>query len=126
MLSYHGFGANRRVGRTPSEKLEEIQMGRDHMLHDESVGEFIRAIAFLNGKPKRKTINKSCSSYSLKHKAEMSFGDFKGGSYVSNGMFIAAALHLGFSHVRSRGDGQNAHFNIGRVSWRYMIGCGAR
>lgn len=60
---------------------------------------------------KRKTINTSINSYSLKHQAEKAIGQ-----YVSNGVLIAAAICAGFDFKRSSSTSPNACFNISKPS----------
>ncbi len=56
----------------------------------------------------RKTINTTATSYSFKHQAEKAIGE-----YVSNGAFIAAAIHAGFKYKIAPGSqNPNAYFNI--------------
>ncbi|MDT4738439.1 hypothetical protein [Bradyrhizobium sp. WYCCWR 12699] len=52
-------------------------------------------------------MNRTRSSYGLKHDAEREAGD-----YVANGMLIAAALALDFSAERTHAGSPNAYFNI--------------
>jgi len=66
--------------------------------------EFAVCNRWLSTKQKIKTINNKISSYGLKQKVEKRYGE-----YVSNGVFIAAALYNGFKIKKS---GPNAFFNI--------------
>jgi hypothetical protein len=59
-----------------------------------------------NARP-RKTINRNDSSYGWKHIVEKEIG-----KYVSNGAFIAAAIHSGFKFTAEGGYCPNAYFNI--------------
>jgi hypothetical protein len=59
-----------------------------------------------DGMDRRKTINRSRTSYTWKHMAERDKG-----MYVTNGEFICAALYLGYKMCKQRG-GPNAYFNI--------------
>jgi hypothetical protein len=56
-----------------------------------------------------KTINRRHSSYGLKHLAEPEIG------YVTNGAFIAAAVHCGFS-FETYPDSPNVCFGISEKS----------
>lgn len=60
----------------------------------------------VEGLSRRKTINRSRSSYTWKHMAERDQG-----TYIANGEFICAALYLGYKMSRQK-DGPNAYFNI--------------
>ena len=55
---------------------------------------------------RRKTINRSASSYNLKHIIEDLIGE-----YVSNGECIKAFIELGFNVAEQQG-GLNAYFNV--------------
>ncbi len=79
-------------------------------LREDGVSYFLRAVAWLNHIPRRKTVN--LGSYSLKHQAERWAGD-----YISNGAIIAAAIHLGFRIEPIFGT-PNARINVvGRTKW---------
>lgn len=55
----------------------------------------------------RKTLNTKMGSYGWKHVVETEIGH-----YVTNGAFIAAAIHCGFNYKRCSSDSPNAYFNI--------------
>lgn len=74
--------------------------------------EFNICCEWLQGCNQRKTINTSFSSYRLKHMVEAwakkaGLGD----EYVSNGAFVAAAIHMGFDW-KCDFDSPNVRFNI--------------
>ncbi|ABA88044.1 hypothetical protein Pcar_0786 [Syntrophotalea carbinolica DSM 2380] len=74
--------------------------------------EFILCCEWLHGCNQRKTINSSFSSYKLKHMVEAwARKSGKGNQYVSNGAFIAAAIHMGFDW-KPDFDSPNVRFNI--------------
>jgi len=78
--------------------------------------EFSVCCEWLRGCSKRKTINTSISSYRLKHMVEawakmVGLEDY----YVSNGAFIAAAIHMGFDW-KADFDSPNVRFNISKRS----------
>jgi len=82
------------------------------MLSPRAVDEFMKACRFLSQFGQRLTINTRSSSYGLKHEAERFHRELAGPDhdpYVSNGMLIAAAVHLGF---KLKQVGPNAYFNI--------------
>ena len=91
-LAPNGFFAPRCQPRT------EFDAARLTMTGDGRLGEFWRAMAFLIVCcDRRKTLNRRATSYGLKHAVERemrSAGERP--IYCSNGMFIAAALTLGF------------------------------
>jgi hypothetical protein len=72
---------------------------------------FVVTRAWLRQHNKLKTINKSGTSYGLKHSAEHDIG------YITNGVFIAAAVAEGFRVVRV-GDTPNAWLNISTTAWK--------
>lgn len=112
LLTTHGYGIyqSRRERLTPEDREEKFQEGRRDLLGSRSIDGFLRATAFLARFSKRRTINRRFSSYGLKHHAEQ-FHSEQGhpDPYVSNGVFIAAAIHLGFT---AKPDGLVAFFNI--------------
>src|SRR5664279_3385139 len=77
------------------------------MLEPRSVDGFQKAREWLSAFTKTSRFNRRATSYGLKHVAEHTIG------YVTNGMFIAAALAEGF---RIDPRGPSAYFNISRVA----------
>jgi hypothetical protein len=76
------------------------------------IGEFRRALDWLQCVPPRLTVNRDFDSYRLKHAAE-----HWAGGYVSNGALIAAALHLGFV-VEPIAGSLNAYISVsGETKW---------
>jgi hypothetical protein len=76
------------------------------------VREFERALEFLARCKRRETVYRGVSSYGWNHQAERSFGHpGKNLGYVSNGMFIAAAIAKGFVVERCH-DSPNCYLNI--------------
>jgi hypothetical protein len=96
--------------KTSLEMAAELARQRDDILSSASLAAFIATRAWLRRHNKRKTINKSGTSYGLKHIAERDVG------YITNGVFIAAAVAEGFRVVRD-GDGPNAWLNISETAW---------
>tara|TARA_R110000751_G_scaffold128534_3_gene230561 strand:+ start:947 stop:1348 length:402 start_codon:yes stop_codon:yes gene_type:complete len=76
-----------------------------------NIEEMQGAVNWLKQADRRVSINKSYSSYGLKHIAEKTAK----GQYVSNGAFIAAAYFLGFT-VKRIGSSPNARINISSKS----------
>jgi len=99
--------------RTVKENADEFRANREEMLEPSSVDEFMRAIAFLQTKEKARTVSRKGTSYGYKHEAERFHRERapRANPYVANGLFIAAALHLGFT-VKRDGNGPNAFINI--------------
>ena len=78
--------------------------------------EFSVCCEWLHGCKQRKTINTSFNSYSYKHMVE-AWAKRNGSDdyYVSNGAFIAAAIHMGY-HWKLEFDSPNVMFNISAKS----------
>lgn len=71
----------------------------------------------LNEIKKIKTINKSISSYGLKHMVENHLKKTKSGHHVPNGVFIAAAIFSGFKYQEcDKKTSQNLFFNMSKKS----------
>ncbi|TAJ82888.1 hypothetical protein [Reyranella sp.] len=111
-LSANGFRTN-----DPRLSLEEnrsnFDASRQCMLGIDYVEQFVRAWEYLETLEKSKSVSRRRTSYGYKHNAEQFHKAANPGddNYVSNGMFIAAALSLGFS-VKRDGNGPNAFINI--------------
>lgn len=101
--------------RTIAENRASFLASREGMLDAHKVGQFMRAVAFLETKEKAKTVSRKGTSYGYKHEAERFHNERAPGEdpYVANGLFIAAALHLGFT-VKRDGNSPNAYINIAR------------
>ncbi|MBP2229684.1 hypothetical protein J2847_002983 [Azospirillum agricola] len=110
-LSMNGFRTD-DFRKSRQEREDEFRRLREEMPSADGVLQFVRACEFLAQVPRRATVNRTLISYDWKHVAER-FHRERGepDSYVSNGMFIAAALHLGFT-VKRDGTGPNAFLNI--------------
>ncbi len=81
-----GLGASRCEDRRAGIRAE-----RDRMLTPAALDEFERARRWLERQPRTENVNRRAgNSYGLKAEAE---GE---GGYISNGMFIAAAIACGF------------------------------
>ncbi len=74
-----------------------------------SLDDFVKACSWLNQISKIKSINRHRTSYGLKHVAEKHMG------YVTNGVFIAAAIHCGFKYKINDGS-PNVMFNMSEKS----------
>ncbi len=108
-LTYFGFGVYDRM-QSPEQREVQFRENSERMLSACAIQEFMRACEFLSQFEMRETINDALSSYGLKHRAERFHRERHGEScYVSNGMLIAAAVHLGF---KIQSTGPNAYLNI--------------
>ena len=74
----------------PKQTDAELSQDRERLLSSEE--SCSAACQWLATKAKTKTVNRKRSSYGLKHLAEDEIG------YVTNGAFIAAAVHSGFPY----------------------------
>ena len=80
----------------------------------EAVNDCRKAEHFLQFVTKRKTVNTNFGSYGLKHRVERFLKVQTNpleNTYVANGAFICAALHLGFE-MKVYGDSPNVTFNM--------------
>ena len=87
-------------------ELTQLGFGGKGSIRPAAVENCIKWLLQHDGLERRKTVNTKVSSYTWKHVVERYCN-----SYVSNGEFICAALHLGYKMRKS--DGPNAWFNIG-------------
>jgi hypothetical protein len=99
--------------RSPRDNRLDFERSRAELLHDGALEEFGLAISFLKTREKAKSIQRVSTSYGYKHQAEAfhKAGDHASGAYISNGVFIAAAEHLGF-RLQRVGSTPNAYLNI--------------
>jgi hypothetical protein len=95
-LTYYGIRTNKEPG--------ELDANREALLN--CVDQCARVCTWLSGQQMTKTVNREHSSYGYKHMAERATGD-----YVSNGVFIAAAIHCGFPY-RKIPNSPNVQFGI--------------
>ena len=113
-LSTHGIGLRFAANVSPTERLALFEEARTEMLSDCCLEEFEHCCRWLGWVRRTKHVNwRVGSSYGLKHRVEdywhKHFPDEH--YYVSNGMFIAAAVHLGFK-VEQIDSTLNAYLNI--------------
>jgi hypothetical protein len=98
------------------ESRDGFDVARHEMSSEGGIEEFERALLFLAACEYRKSVSKF-SSYGWKHRAESWFRATRGNrEYVSNGMFIAAALSMGLPMERILGS-VNCRLGISRRSW---------
>jgi hypothetical protein len=108
-LTFGGFVVGDCRGISREQRDAEICRGRREMLTPQALDQFQRCYDWLARQPQTVNINKRAgTSYSLKEEVEAESG------YVSNGMFIAAALACCFL-VEQADDSRNAWLNIGRI-----------
>lgn len=133
MLTCVGFdnpgymdGAGRNAGLTAHEYFDlrrsqaygSVEAPGSSVAKD-ALQQFGLAILFLHPHSKIKSFNRATNTYDIKHMAERFPGATgyypDNGSYVSNGMLIAAALALGFKAEPTRAGSHYAHLNISMI-----------
>ena len=99
--SHHGFGVYDEERISVAEWRTRFAAGRAEMLEPAALAEFARACEFLSRLSRTQAPTKVLTTYNLKHSAER-WHRHRGiegrwdQDYVSNGMLLAAAYHLGF------------------------------
>jgi hypothetical protein len=107
-LNDSGLGLPKNKHKISSDEYkQELKESQKNLL--ESTEDFRKACQWLSSKNKIQTINRSHSSYGLKKIAEKEIG------YISNGIFIAAAIHCGFK-VQEFPGSPNVCINISEKS----------
>ena len=86
-------------------ELTQFGFGGEGSIRPDAVQKCIQWLLEHDGLDRRRTVNTKVSSYTWKHVVERCYR-----SYITNGEFICAALHLGYKMKKS--DGPNAWFNI--------------
>lgn len=107
-LTDFGFGVYRDARQTDAERRQRFEDDRAALLDPRALNGFVRARDWLARQARTKGLNQYGTSYGLKHVAAHSAG------YVTNGVFIAAALAEGFKVKRT---GPNAYLNISKRAW---------
>jgi hypothetical protein len=126
-LTVRGFDHPHRVDRnerklSPIEQVNNFENRRLDCLTAFNLASFELACLYLNGQQKIESFNHSFGSYQLKHRAE-DLSKVQGEhseitNYVSNGMFIIAAISLGFKYKQIDPFSPNAFINISSKSVR--------
>jgi hypothetical protein len=122
-LTHFGFGLYEQHRLSVDAWRLEMSKSRDEMLSDQGVSEFERACEYLSLLDRIKTPNRKHNSYNLKHSAERyhrrhKYADDSVRAYVSNGMLLVAAYHLGFKVVPVSRTSPNAYLNVSSKSLR--------
>jgi hypothetical protein len=110
-LSDNGFKQFAR-NRPRAEQDADFLKWRESIREPRSLAQFVAARGWLKQFSKIKTLNQRGSSYGLKHCAEDEIG------YLTNGVFIAAAIAEGFAVRRTDPGSPNAWLNISTEAWR--------
>ena len=112
-LSDNGFKQFERH-QSQAERDAEFLKWREDLREPRSLARFMAARGWLKQFRKIKALNRGGTSYGLKHCAEDDIG------YVTNGVFIAAAIAEGFTVRRVEFGSPNAWFNISTEAWRHV------
>ena len=106
-LNAFGIGVFEARRKTPDNRASELESEREELRN--SVDACNKCCQWLRGNiSKIKTINQRHTSYGLKHLAEKDIG------YITNGVFICAAIHCGFPYKLT--DGPNVRFGMSERS----------
>lgn len=102
--------------QTPQQNAKAFEDWRREMLEPHAIAQFMRAVEYLKTLAMSKTANRDRTSYGYKHNAEHFHKDRSPDDdpYVSNGMFIAAAVHCGFKIKRDHDNSPNVLINIAK------------
>ena len=111
-LNDHGIGVYEVQQKTPEERKNELAEGKRILL--DHVDDCNKTCEWLQQIDKIKTINGRHGSYGLKDVAEKDVG------YITNGIFIAAAIHCGFPY-RIRPGSPNVTFGMSERSIKAAI-----
>lgn len=111
-LTQHGYPYSYKR-MTAAERKAEHDMHRASMVTDDSVEQFLLAQRFLFNQSRTQRVTRKVSSYGYKHQIEEILRQTNAPeNFVSNGMFIVAALDLDFIVARIDGS-PNVYLNIG-------------
>ena len=111
-LHYRGFGPPLPLGswrKLPQKDRDRI-FAEDRQQLLNATNEVALAVEWLSDVEQQKKINPKARSYGLKHTAETLLG-----TYLGNGVFMAAAIIAGFK-LRVDRSGLNACFNMSQKS----------
>lgn len=107
------------------DRAHRLASEREALLSESSTVPFLLSLALVSRISATATIRSGTGSYKLKHIAENYTSHYPGGGplgpvYVSNGLFIAAAIHAGFNYrvfqSKSGYDDLNVTFNMSKRS----------
>jgi hypothetical protein len=109
-LGDFGFGVFDARKKTVEQRQAEMTQERNDIQQPSALAAFVATRIWLRQFNKIKTLNRTGTSYGLKHVAECDVG------YITNGVFIAAAFAEGFRVARV-GNSPNAWLNISKTAW---------
>lgn len=101
-------------GKGLSTSEYELEFKKNQNLLLKSTDSFDKTVNWLCDIKKIKRINNKHTSYELKHLAEKDI------NYITNGVFIAAAIHCGFNYKLEKGC-PNVLFNMSEKSIKMKI-----
>lgn len=118
-LTHHGFGVHEGDRISVAEQQKRYDESRAEMLEPLPVAEFERACEFLARLETTRAPTTVFTSYNLKHSAER-WHRHRGADrdYVSNGMLLAAAYHLGLQVRRASRTAFTGYLNVSTASVR--------
>ena len=90
---------------------EKFQQEREKMLTNDALDQFQSACDWVRLMQPIKTIYPRPSSYGLKHTAE-NYMD----TYITNGVFIAVALHFEYRYKLCHENSPNCSFNMSKMT----------
>ncbi len=111
-LNDFGIGVYDSRRKTREQRDSELAAGREDLAN--SLDACNRVCEWLANVAKIRTINEARGSYGLKHIAENDLG------YITNGVFIAAAIHAGFPYRVVAGN-PNATFGMSERSIKQIV-----
>ena len=112
-LTAFGLGVYNQGRKSPSQVGQEVRLGQEEMLQPKEMLNFVLCCEWLDQVERTKRPTRKHQSYGYKHRVERWLGAFKGfGCHISNGMFIAAAVHKGFEIQATRPGSPNCYLNI--------------
>jgi hypothetical protein len=111
-LGDFGFGVFDPQSKSSEERAEDLRKNREWIREPDSLAQFLASRAWLRQFAKLENLNRRGTSYGLKHVAEEDIG------YVTNGVFIAAAIAESFHVQRVHSSHPNAWFNISSDAWK--------
>lgn len=111
-LNDFGIGVYNERKKKPDAREKELAEGKTQLL--DSVEACNKVCKWLSAVAKIKTINDNRSSYGLKHIAEVDIG------YVTNGVFITAAIYCGYPYRVESGD-PNVPFGMSEKSVKAIM-----
>lgn len=116
LIDFGIWCSSHRDRKKTAKENKEIFEGQRASFAQSGLREFGICSEWLQGCVRRKTVNTSISSYTLKHMVEAwAKKSGRDDYYVSNGSFIAAAIHMGFEYTEDF-DSPNVRFNISKRS----------